>query len=78
MASTLNRTEENAEAMRGGYAYQRMRLEASRNYHAIHVEGTRRMYLCGCTKGFIWPTKPSRLAKGRNADRRWAEMFKYR
>lgn len=70
----------NQEAVRGGYAYQRagLYLKATRNVHAVHVEGTRRMYLCDCNRGFIWPGKPSKLGRNRRKDDRWASDFRYR
>lgn len=66
------------EAVRGGYAYQRGSLKATRNSHAVHAEGTRRMYLCQCNRGFIFPAKPSKLGRKRNKDHRWADDFRYR
>ena len=76
--TTLDRGADNAEAVRGGYAYVKMAMKAPGNAHLIHVEGTRRMYLCQCNRGTIWPMSPSKLGRGRRADDRWASNFRYR
>ena len=71
-------TERNMDAVRCGYAYTRQNMHATRNYHVVHAEGTRRMYLCGCARGIIWPRHPSPLGKLRHKDDRWASDFRYR
>ena len=68
----------NQEAVRGGYAYVKMAMLNSRNTHAVHAEGTRRMYLCQCQRGMLFPGVVSRLARGRRRDDRWASGFRYR
>ena len=68
----------NAEAVRGGYAYVRQAMHSTRNAHAVHIPGTRRMYLCQCNRGAIWSPKPSPLGRGRRSYKRWAVDFRYR
>lgn len=70
-------TESNMEAVRGGHAYIGQTLMSTRNYHAVHAEGTRRMYLCGCNRGWIQPSRISSLGRRRRADHRWAADFRY-
>lgn len=74
--SVFDRTTENMEAVRGGYAFVRMRMESTRNAHAVHVEGTRRMYLCQCMRGATWG-RTSSLNRNRRMDRKFAEGFRY-
>ena len=71
-------SEANEASVRGGYAYVRQSMHSTRNTHAVHVEGTRRMYLCQCNRGAIWSLNPSRLARNRRKDHRWGDNFRYR
>ena len=79
MGSPLDRRhEDNMEAVRGGYAYVRQAMPSTRNAHAVNVEGARRMYLCQCMRGYIWHINPSKLARNRRKDSRFADGFRYR
>ena len=73
----MSETAANMEAVRGGYAYVKQAMHSTRNAHAVHVEGTRRMYLCQCSRGAIWPNKPSPLARNRRSSRRFGDDFRY-
>ena len=74
----MNETESNMEAVRGGYAYVRQAMPSTKNFHAVHAEGTRRMILCGCNRGWTPPSRPSDLNRNRRRDDRWGADFRYR
>ena len=69
---------DNAQAVRGGYAYVKQTMRPSRNAHPVHAEGTRRMYLCQCMKGFRLEGGISLLGRNRKRDNRFASDFRYR
>lgn len=73
----FDRTAENMEAVRGGYAYVKQRMESTRNAHAVHVEGTRRMYLCQCMPQIRGVDGHCKFKAGRSKDSRFGDAFRY-
>lgn len=72
----MNRTEENMEAVRGGYAIRHRTLANTRCYHAMNNErGV--MALCGCYRPIRGVTGHSKLGRNRKKGDRFADGFRY-
>lgn len=72
----MSDTDENAEAVRGGYAIRHRSLRNTRAYHAMNNErGV--MYLCGCYRPIRGVDGHSKLGRGRKKGSRFADVFRY-
>ena len=77
MAAIFDRTADNMEAVRGGFAFVKQAMQSTRNTHAVHVEGTRRMFLCQCFRQIRGVDGHCEFKAGKSRDSRFGDAFRY-